>query len=62
MQGGGLCTQQNVLVVQKLMDGCLLGADFLKRHGCVIDLQKHHLLADEEAVLLLSPTQMPDTL
>ena len=45
VQVGGVCTQQNVLVVQELTQECLLGADFLKHHGCVINLQRHHLLA-----------------
>ena len=45
IQVGGVCTQQNVLVVQKLTQECLLGADFMKHHGCVIDLQRRHLLA-----------------
>ena len=40
----------------------MLGADFLKHHGCVIDLQRHHLLAGGEAVPLQSLTQRPETL
>ena len=62
IQVGGVCTQQNVLVVQKLTQECLLGADFLKHHGCVIDLQRRHLLAGGEAVPLQSLNQTPETL
>ena len=62
IQVGGVCTQQNVLVVQELTQECLLGADFLKHHGCVIDLKRHHLLAGREAVPLQSLTRTPETL
>jgi predicted aspartyl protease len=62
IQVGGVSAQQIVLVVQKLTQECLLGADFLERHGCVIDLQRHHLLAGGEAVPLQSLSQRPETL
>ncbi len=61
IQVGGVSTQQTVLVVQKLTQECLLGADFLERHGCVIDLQRHHLVAGGEAVPLQSLSQRPET-
>ena len=37
---GGLAEKHLVLVAKRLMQECLLGADFLMQHSCVIDLQK----------------------
>ena len=36
---GGLAKKHMVLVARQLMHDCLLGADFLCQHNCIIDLQ-----------------------
>ena len=38
-QIGKTCVQHPVLVADNLMQECLLGADFLTKQGCVVDLQ-----------------------
>ena len=41
---GALSQQHLVLVARNLNQECLLGADFLIKRGCIVDLQQHVLL------------------
>ena len=44
-----------VLIAKNLNQECLLGADFLIKHGCIVDLQQQILLTKEGPVQFLSP-------
>ena len=50
LQVGGLHVSHTVLVARGVTQECLLGADFLSRHGCVVDLRENLLLAGGQAV------------
>ena len=50
LQVGGLCVSHTVLVARGVTQECLLGADFLSRHGCVVDLRDNVLLAGGQTV------------
>lgn len=52
---GGLSGKHSVLVAS-LTQECLLGADFLSKHGCVVDLREQVLLAGGRSVSLCSQT------
>ena len=43
LQVGGLRVSHTVLVARRVTQECLLGADFLSRHGCVVDLRDNVL-------------------
>ncbi len=47
---GNLCVQHPVLAVKDITQQCLLGADFLERFGCVIDLRNRLLMAGGRSV------------
>ncbi len=47
---GNLCVQHPVLVVKDITQQFLLGADFLERFGCVIDLRNRSLMAGGRSV------------
>ena len=51
---GGLQVFYNVLVAKGLTQECLLGADFLSQHGCIVDLRRQVLRAGEQSVSLHS--------
>ena len=51
---GGLQVFYNVLVAKGLTQECLLGADFLSKHGCIVDLRRQVLCAGEQSVNLHS--------
>ena len=51
---GGLQVFYNVLVTKGLTQECLLGADFLSQHGCIVDLRRQVLRAGEQSVSLHS--------
>ena len=53
---GGLSESHSVLVAKGLTQECLLGADFLSKHGCVVDLKEQVLLAGGRSVSLCSQT------
>ena len=42
--------------VAKIQDECILGMDFLRPHGCLVNLQDDTLRIDDEEVPLLRPT------
>jgi predicted aspartyl protease len=44
---GTLVVNHPVLVASDLAQSCLLGADFLKKYGCIINLQAGTLTADK---------------
>ena len=44
-----------VLIAKNLNQECLLGADFLIKRGCIVDLQQQILLTKEGPVQFLSP-------
>ena len=46
-----------VLVARELTQGCLLGADFLTEHGCVVNLQTMCLSTGQQTVPLLQQTE-----
>ena len=48
---GGLVEKHMILVANGLTQECLLGADFLMQHSCVVDLQKMSLHAGGETEL-----------
>ena len=50
LQVGGLRVSHTVLVARGVTQECLLGADFLSRHGCVVDLRDNVLLAGGQSV------------
>ena len=50
LQVGGLRTAHTVLVTRGVTQECLLGADFLSHHHCVVDLGKRLLLAGGKSV------------
>jgi len=54
LQVGGLETTHTVLVARGVTQECLLGADFLSRHHCVVDLGKRLRLAGGKTVTLQS--------
>ena len=56
LEVGGLRAEFPVLIAKNLTQECILGADFLCHHKCVVDLQRQVLLAGEEPVQLDSPT------
>ena len=49
---GGLVKKHMVLVARQLTHDCLLGADFLCQHNCIIDLHNRVLLADDQSVTM----------
>ena len=49
---GGLAKKHMVLVARQLTHDCLLGADFLCQHNCIIDLQHRVLLAGDQTVTM----------
>ena len=51
---GALSQQHLVLVARNLNQECLLGADFLIKRGCIVDLQQHVLLTQEGPVQFVS--------
>ena len=51
---GGLAVKHLVLVAKGLTQECLLGANFLMQHSCVVDLQKMKLFAGGTAVSFVS--------
>ena len=54
------CTNHSFIVVQKLTVDCLLGMDFLAKHGAVIDCVKNSLsLTSGSAYLQLHETKKP---
>jgi hypothetical protein len=53
---GGLAKKHTVLIAKGLVQECLLGADFLQKHRCVVDLDKRVLSAGGSAVSFNSPT------
>ena len=55
---GGLQVFYNVLVAKGLTQECLLGADFLSQHGCIVDLRRQVLRAGEQSVSF-TPTVFP---
>ena len=56
MSVGGLSESHSVLMAKGLTQECLLGADFLSKHGCVVDLKEQVLLAGGRSVSLCSQT------
>ena len=46
-----------VLVCEKLTQQCVLGADFLIKTGCMVDLQRGHLVIGKEVIPLQSHYQ-----
>ena len=50
----GLQVFYNVLVAKGLTQECLLGADFLSQHGCIVNLRRQVLRASEQSVSLHS--------
>ena len=52
MKIGDLTIRHVVLVTETLTHDCLLGADFLTAHGCVVDLQRNVVLIAGKAVPL----------
>ena len=52
MKIGDLTIRHVVLVTKTLTHDCLLGADFLTAHGCVVDLQRNVVLIAVKAVPL----------
>ena len=48
---GGLVEKHMILVANGLTQECVLGADFLMQHSCVVDLQKMSLHAGGETGL-----------
>ena len=52
MKIGDLTIRHVVLVTKTLTHDCLLGADFLTAHGCVVDLQRNVVLIAGNAVPL----------
>ena len=56
LQVGGLRTIHTVLVTRGVTQECLLGADFLSRHHCVVDLGKRLLFAGGQSVPFQNPT------
>lgn len=46
-----------VLVSEKLTQQCVLGADFLIKTGCMVDLQRGHLVIGKEVIPLQSHCQ-----
>ena len=46
-----------VLVSEKLTQQCVLGADFLIKTGCMVDLQRGHLVIGKEVIPLQSYCQ-----
>ncbi len=50
---GGLCAPQKVLVAENMTQECLLGADFLKKYSCVVDLGNQMLLAGGKSIPFL---------
>ena len=51
---GPLSKDHVVLVAKNLHQECLLGADFLMRHGCVLDLQQNIMFTKDGPVHLVS--------
>ena len=51
---GPLSKDHVVLVAKNLHQECLLGADFLMRHGCVLDLQQNIMFTKEGPVHFVS--------
>ena len=51
---GGLSESHSVLVARRLTQECLLGADFLSKHGCIDDLRKQVLVAGGRSVSMCS--------
>ena len=51
---GGLSESHSILIAKGLTQECLLGADFLLKHGCVVDLKKQVLLAGGKSVGMCS--------
>ena len=49
---GGLVKKHMVLVARQLTHDCLLGADFLCQHNCIIDLHNRVLLAGDQSVTM----------
>ena len=51
---GPLSKDHVVLVAKNLHQECLLGADFLMRHGCVLDLKQNIMFTKEGPVHFVS--------
>ena len=49
---GGLVKKHMVLVARQLTHDCLLGADFLCQHNCIIDLHNRVLLGGDQSVTM----------
>ena len=59
LQVGDLQVQFSVLVARELTQECLLGADFLKQHDCVINMRERTLVAGGKQVVC-QPNQFPE--
>ena len=52
---GGLSAAHSILIARSLTQECLLGADFLSHHHCVLDLQQQVLYAGGKHVYMCPP-------
>ena len=59
LQVGDLQVQFPVLIAGNLTQECLLGADFLKQHDCVINMREQTLVAGGKQVVC-QPNQFPE--
>ena len=59
LQVGDLQVQFPVFIARELTQECLLGADFLKQHDCVINVRKRTLVAGGKQVVC-QPNQFPE--
>ena len=50
---GGIVSAYSVLVARNITQECLLGADFLQKHGCIINLQSFSLSAGGKDIPLV---------
>ena len=58
---GGLSAIHMVLIATSLTQECLLGADFLSQHGCVLDMQKKVLYAGGQQVHMCTREHVDNT-
>ncbi len=59
LQVGELRSTFTVLVVRGVTQECILGADFLSQHNCLVDLRRRELLVGGKAVALESVANRP---
>ncbi len=57
LQVGTLEASHSVLVAVGITHECILGTDFLNRHGCLVDLRNHTLVLGEERIPLRPKSQ-----